>query len=286
MHGQDIKPKRPPVNSRASPKLSTKLKGSPNALITPASTEHHGSYDPEDQSEEGQHARKAGTQRKLLTPSIFSKHNPTVVDLDGAWTEIWCHVCGANSSDASNEYFRGVPGLTRHYVKKHKSLQEHYTWKDVVAICGRHALTDKQVSDVTRGAKVFEHRQADVSKQQEQELQDDQSQESDDDGDEKPEDEAITTVEESDRTEPESAEHTAQETSGEKSPTSHTKNALRNALEAFRDGSLGHSSGGSGKKRSRYAVVDEEDEEEEGEHATSLAPLRRPEKRIRAADSD
>lgn len=292
MRGQDIKPKRPTVNSRASPKASTKFKGSPNALITPASTEHHGSYECEDESQEQQHARKANTQRKLPTPSIFSKHNPTVVDLDGAWTEIWCHVCGANSSDASNEYFRGVPGLTRHYVKKHKNLQEQYTWNDVVAICGRQALTEKQISDVTRGAKVFGHRQAEMSKEQEQEQeqQDHQSQESDEASDEqseseKPEDDAVTTVEESDCTETESAENTAKETSGKKSPTSHTRSALENALEAFRAGSLVPSSGGSGKKRSRYAVIDEEDEEEEGEHATSLAPLNRPEKRVRAADS-
>lgn len=285
MRGQDRKSTRPTVNSRASPKLGTKLKGSPHALITPASTEHLGSYDSEDESEEQQHAHKAGTQRKLLTPSIFSKHNPTVVDLDGAWTEIWCHICGANSSDARNEYFLGVPGLLRHYTKKHKGLQEHYTWKDVVAVCGRHALTEQQISDVTRGAKIFGHRQAEMSKEQEQNLQDDPSQESEDAGDEKPEDEAVTTVEESDCAETESAENTAQETSGEKSPTTHTRSALENALEAFRAGTLGDSSSGSGKKRSRYAVIDEEDEEEEGEHATSLAPIRRPEKRIRAADS-
>ncbi|TKA80143.1 hypothetical protein B0A55_03326 [Friedmanniomyces simplex] len=44
---------------------------------------------------------------------------PTVIYLDGAWTEVWCNLCGANCCLTKHKLFAGVRGLRDHWRQAH-----------------------------------------------------------------------------------------------------------------------------------------------------------------------
>ncbi|CAK4031314.1 Hypothetical predicted protein [Lecanosticta acicola] len=151
---------------------------------TPALTEDDGSLD-QVEEEEARHADHHQQQPRMVKSKrgglrIFSKHNPTVVELDGVWTEVWCHACGANSSEATEEFFNGTLGLTRHYAKKHRDLaRDGFTWERIAAVCGRRSLTREDVEGLVSGRFSIEVRfpgHGVASEQEEQQPADEQQQ--------------------------------------------------------------------------------------------------------------
>lgn len=78
---------------------------------------------------------------------------PMVVQLDNVWTEIWCHVCGANASGPGAREgmaFRGVAGLHSHVKSTHGVAGNPLNIRDLLKICGRHELTREEVRDLRR----------------------------------------------------------------------------------------------------------------------------------------
>ncbi|KAK5119666.1 hypothetical protein LTR85_007495 [Meristemomyces frigidus] len=78
-----------------------------------------------------------------LQHHIIHAKYPTVVYLDGVWTEIWCGTCGANSDRQRRTFFSGASGLFRHWNKMH--MDGKSTLNASLASCGRRILDDEEV---------------------------------------------------------------------------------------------------------------------------------------------
>lgn len=96
---------------------------------------------------------KIGIDNRFQTSSFLNENYPTVVLLDGKWTEIWCGRCGANSSTRSPNGFRGFRGLYVHWSQAHKGEPDVSIRADLTR-CGRRVLDDDEVEQVKNGTRA------------------------------------------------------------------------------------------------------------------------------------
>ena len=92
---------------------------------------------------------------------------PTVVFLDNAWTEVWCHICGANMNLDGRlaHFYKGFNGLGRHYkycLKKNSGEgPSKFDYLDVAKVCGRRILSAEDVGLIKDGkepqTKIFKY---------------------------------------------------------------------------------------------------------------------------------
>lgn len=68
---------------------------------------------------------------------------PCVIRLEQGWAEIWCHVCGANSTRQG--FIAGLHGLLLHVQARHKKAHPRMTLKELVGVCGMHYLEENDV---------------------------------------------------------------------------------------------------------------------------------------------
>lgn len=80
---------------------------------------------------------------------VIHANYPTVVFLEGAWTEIWCSICGANTALSSRNFFIGISGLHRHLMRIHKT--ENNKLVNVSAMFGRRIVSDDEASQMKAG---------------------------------------------------------------------------------------------------------------------------------------
>ncbi|KAK4548202.1 hypothetical protein LTR36_010071 [Oleoguttula mirabilis] len=85
------------------------------------------------------------------SPSMLSAAYPVVVGLGRTWYEIWCVTCKANASVHKGSFFSGVGGLQRHMIRSHIKDGRKLSVKDVMATCGRRALSVEDVNLIMRG---------------------------------------------------------------------------------------------------------------------------------------
>ncbi|KAK3634710.1 hypothetical protein LTR56_015137 [Elasticomyces elasticus] len=77
---------------------------------------------------------------------------PTVVMLNNAWTEIWCHICGRNVNTAGN-FLLGIAGLHAHIMYHDGSGKRKagVTMQDVLTNCGRRELSKQDMAAIRSG---------------------------------------------------------------------------------------------------------------------------------------
>ncbi|EMC93201.1 hypothetical protein BAUCODRAFT_125082 [Baudoinia panamericana UAMH 10762] len=73
---------------------------------------------------------------------ILHELYPTIVNLDGIWTEIWCGRCSLNWNTRSQTYFHGVDGLHNHWMQAHKSELHDSSLKACLKEAGRRSVSD------------------------------------------------------------------------------------------------------------------------------------------------
>lgn len=89
-----------------------------------------------------------GHTRQGKGPRIFSADHPTIIELDDHWTEIWCHICGANCG-ANGKYFVGARGLCLHIRGRHTNhTPKTFNMKDAIGICGKYSLSDIDIDNL------------------------------------------------------------------------------------------------------------------------------------------
>ena len=79
---------------------------------------------------------------KLKLLETIPARYPTVVFIDGTWTEIWCGSCGTNINLQRN-YLLGLTGLLHHQAQMHKDTDN--SMAACMKTCGRRVLGKAEV---------------------------------------------------------------------------------------------------------------------------------------------
>ncbi|KAK5133823.1 hypothetical protein LTR08_007253 [Meristemomyces frigidus] len=87
-------------------------------------------------------------RRVSKDPDVLNAAYPTVVLIDGQWTEISCDECGANAG--ARGYFGGVSGLCTHKVRSHKSGKA-VILATIIATCRRRLVSNEDVELIRKG---------------------------------------------------------------------------------------------------------------------------------------
>ncbi|KAK5721929.1 hypothetical protein LTR15_006523 [Elasticomyces elasticus] len=76
---------------------------------------------------------------------------PTVVFLDGAWSEIWCGSCGTNGlKHPRGQFFAGTKGLYKHWIRAHKD-EVPKTMECCIGAAGRRLVSATDVERMRAG---------------------------------------------------------------------------------------------------------------------------------------
>ena len=76
---------------------------------------------------------------------------PTVVMIDGAWTEVSCGLCGSNYNQRDKVYFLALKGLRVHYMKCQARPQDNINWDLHIARCEKRIVSDSDAERMARG---------------------------------------------------------------------------------------------------------------------------------------
>ncbi|KAK5714775.1 hypothetical protein LTR17_017022 [Elasticomyces elasticus] len=81
---------------------------------------------------------------------------PTVVFLDGAWSEIWCGSCGTNClKHPRGQLFAGTKGLYKHWIRLHKDEVDK-TMECCIGAAGRRLVSATDVERMRAGEPPIE----------------------------------------------------------------------------------------------------------------------------------
>ncbi|KAK4552117.1 hypothetical protein LTR86_010653 [Recurvomyces mirabilis] len=84
-------------------------------------------------------------------PAIHDRY-PMVVRMNGVWTEISCHYCGANATHGSKTFMKGIDGLNRHITSSHLTgVDPRQLYADTEDECIKRAVSNRDVSRMIVG---------------------------------------------------------------------------------------------------------------------------------------
>ncbi|TKA61362.1 hypothetical protein B0A55_11018 [Friedmanniomyces simplex] len=86
------------------------------------------------------------TRLDIIHPSF-----PTVIYLDGAWTELWCNLCGANCCLTKHKLFAGAKGLHDHWRQAHAGQIDDRSLEACLANAGRRVVSSVDAEHMRAG---------------------------------------------------------------------------------------------------------------------------------------
>ncbi|KAK4552118.1 hypothetical protein LTR86_010654 [Recurvomyces mirabilis] len=98
-----------------------------------------------------QAATAASQGAQLIEPyEVIHGRFENVVLLDGGWTEIGCHLCGANAC-GNGRLFKGLSGLHNHITGKHSKGKTLHTRQDTLEKCTKRIINAQDVAKMQAG---------------------------------------------------------------------------------------------------------------------------------------